>query len=149
MSNASKFFVIKNFQFEFSTNSKIEKSLITTKKILTKRDEKFFSRSEFQKIDPQSKLHRFVNVENCDELVSRKIIKILTSKNSIFAVASLKLSIVFKVLQKTDFFSIKIRLQVLQISKKQNCNDIEATVQHRRISTKIRTESRKASNFSN
>ena len=47
MSNASKFFVTKNLQFEFSTNSKIEKFLITTKKILTKRDENFFSRSEF------------------------------------------------------------------------------------------------------
>ena len=51
MSNASKFFVTKNFQSEFLTNSKIEKFLITTKKILKKRDENFFSRSKFQKID--------------------------------------------------------------------------------------------------
>ena len=102
---------------------KKKKSLITMKKILKKRDKKFFSRSEFQKIDSQSKLYRFVNVENCDELVFRKIIKILTNKDSIFAVASLKLSIVFKILQKTDFFSIKIRFQVLKISKKQNDDD--------------------------
>ena len=120
MLNTSKFFVTKNLQFEFSTNSKIKKFLITTKKILKKRDEKFFSRSKFQKIDLQLKLHRFVNVENCDELVFWKIIKILTNKNSIFAAASLKLNIVFKILQKIDFFSIKIRSQVLQISKKQN-----------------------------
>ena len=64
-------------------------------------------KSKFQKINTNSKLDRFVNIENYENFEFQNDIKNVLNKNSIFIIFSLKLRNVFKIFQKINFDETK------------------------------------------
>ena len=114
--------ILNQIEIIFLTNTKNFDLIVIVKKILKKQKRKFLFKSKFRKIDMNSKLHRFVNVENCENFKIQNDIKNVSSKNLIFIVFSLKLRSVFKIFQKINFFAIQIRFLIESISIKQNKN---------------------------
>ena len=124
--NALIFSIAKILHSTSTTNVANEKILMTIEKNFRKKNKKSLFRKTFRKIDANetSNLHRFVNVENCENFVFVDVIKTIFNKNSTLTVSSLKLRNVFFIFQKIDFFATRIRFQTTNdVYVKSNINE--------------------------
>ena len=93
----------------FSTSTEDIVLVAVVRRALFRSKEKLFIKKKLDEFDEASRLFQLVSIENCDDLVSKNVIREVSAKISTFVAASIKLRIVLRLLQETNLLAQRVR----------------------------------------